>query len=36
VVKFSEMTRRQKFVFVVKVVVCVISFGLIYPNVMSD
>jgi hypothetical protein len=34
--KFAEMTRRQKFVFVLKVAACVISFGMIYPNIMSD
>jgi hypothetical protein len=34
--KFSEMTRRQKIVFVLKVAVCVISFGMIYPNIMND
>ncbi|MGH8734855.1 MAG: hypothetical protein ACREVB_14295 [Burkholderiales bacterium] len=34
--KFAEMTRREKFVFVLKVAACVISFGMIYPNVMHD
>lgn len=34
--RFSEMTRRQKIVFVLKLVVCVISFGMIYPNIMND
>ena len=34
--KFNEMTRKQKFVFVLKVTVCVISFGMIYPNIMHD
>jgi hypothetical protein len=35
-VKFSDMSRRQKFVFVLKVTVCLISFGMIYPNIMHD
>lgn len=30
------MTPRQKLVFVLKVAVCVISFGMIYPNIMHD
>jgi hypothetical protein len=34
--KFAHMTRRQRIVFVLKVVVCVISFGMIYPNIMHD
>lgn len=34
--KFAEMTRRQKVIFVLKVIVCVLSFGMIYPNVMHD
>lgn len=34
--KFNEMTRRQKIVFVLKITVCVISFGMIYPNIMHD
>jgi hypothetical protein len=33
---FKEMTPKQKFVFVSKVVVCAITFGLVFPNVMSD
>jgi hypothetical protein len=34
--KFAQMTRRQKVVFVLKVLVCVVSFGMIYPNIMND
>jgi hypothetical protein len=34
--RFAEMTRRQKIVFVLKVLVCVVSFGMIYPNIMND
>jgi hypothetical protein len=33
---FKEMTPRQKFHFVLKVVVCVLTFGFVFPNVMSD
>ena len=36
VVRFKEMTGKQKLVFVLKVSVCVISFGMIYPNIMHD
>ena len=32
---FKDMTRSQKFVFVCQVVVCIISFGFIFPNLMS-
>ena len=35
-IKFKDMTRKQKIVFVLKVTVCIISGGMIYPNVMSD
>lgn len=36
VVKFKDMTGKQKFVYVLKVTVCVISFGMIFPNIMHD
>jgi hypothetical protein len=35
-VRFKDMTRNQKFVYVLKVTVCVISFGMIFPNIMHD
>ena len=35
-IKFKDMTGTQKLVFVLKVTLCVISGGMIYPNVMSD
>jgi hypothetical protein len=35
-VRFKEMTGKQKFVYVLKVTVCVISFGMIFPNIMHD
>jgi len=34
--KFADMTRTQKIVFVAKVVVCVCTFGFVFPNVQSD
>lgn len=34
--RFAEMTRREKLVFMLKVAVCLISFGFIYPNIMHD
>ena len=34
--KFAEMTRRQKWVFAAKVVVCVATFGFAFPNVQND
>jgi hypothetical protein len=35
-VRFKEMTGKQKIVYVLKVTVCMISFGMIYPNIMHD
>jgi hypothetical protein len=32
---FKEMTRSKKFVSVFKVVVCVSTFGFVFPNVMD-
>jgi hypothetical protein len=34
--KYVEMTRRQKIVWVLKLTVCIVSFGMIYPNIMHD
>lgn len=34
--KYSEMTLWQKSVFVLKVAVCLISFGFIYPQILND
>jgi hypothetical protein len=31
-----EMTGQQKFTFVCKLVISIISFGFIFPNLMSD
>jgi hypothetical protein len=33
---FRQMTGRQKFLFIVKLTVCIITFGMAFPNVMSD
>ena len=34
--KFAQMTRTQKWVFVVKLVACIATFGYAYPNVQQD
>ena len=34
--KFAQMTRRQKWIFVVKLVVCIATFGFAFPNVQHD
>ena len=34
--KFHEMSRGQKVKFVLKLAVCIISFGFIYPHVLID
>jgi hypothetical protein len=33
--RFADMTRLQKCVFVTKVVVCVATFGYVFPHVQS-
>jgi hypothetical protein len=33
---FKQMSRRQKTVFVLKVVASVLSFGMLFPNLMGD
>jgi hypothetical protein len=33
---YKQMTPRQKLGFVVKLAVCILSFGMLFPNVMSD
>ena len=33
---FSQMTGRQKVFFVVKLVLSIVTFGMAFPNVMSD
>jgi hypothetical protein len=34
--RFAEMTHREKFAFILKVAVCLLSFGFIYPNILHD
>ena len=34
--KYADMTRTQKVIFVSKVVVCVCTFGFAFPNVQND
>ena len=34
--KFDDMTRGQKWIFVSKVVACVCTFGFAFPNVQND
>jgi hypothetical protein len=33
---YAQMTGKQKFHFVLKLVVCIITFGFVFPNVMGD
>jgi hypothetical protein len=33
---FSRMTGTQKAVFIVKLALCIVTFGMAFPNVMSD
>ena len=33
---FGQMTGRQKAVFITKLAICIITFGMAFPNVMSD
>ena len=35
-IKFKDMSPKQKMVFVLKITVCIISGGMIYPNIMHD
>ena len=34
--RFAQMTRGQKTVFVLKLIVCILSFGFIFPGLTSD
>jgi hypothetical protein len=34
--KFSEMRPAQKAMFIVKLTISILSFGMIFPNIMSD
>lgn len=33
---FDQMTRKRKVIFVIKLVVCIMTFGMAFPNIMSD
>ncbi len=33
---YKEMRTEQKLKFILKLAVCIVSFGMIFPNVMSD
>jgi hypothetical protein len=33
---FKKMTRNQKVIFILKLSVCIMTFGLAFPHVMSD
>jgi hypothetical protein len=33
---YKEMKPKQKVLFVLKLVICIITFGMAFPNVMSD
>jgi len=34
--KFADMTQRQKCFFLVKLIVCIATFGFVFPNVQND
>ena len=34
--KFEQMTRRQKVIFIMKVTACIATFGFAFPTVSSD
>lgn len=34
--KYADMTSRQKTVFVVKLIVCICTFGFAFPNIQND
>ena len=33
---YKEMKPRQKVLFILKVAICILTFGMAFPNVMSD
>jgi hypothetical protein len=33
---YKQMSAGQKTVFILKLAVCIVSFGMIFPNIMSD
>ena len=34
--KFADMTRTQKWVFVARLAACILTFGFAFPNVQND
>jgi len=34
--KFADMSRMQKWVWVTKLVICIITFGFVFPGIQSD
>jgi len=35
-VPFKQMKPAEKVVFILKLAVCILTFGIVFPNVMSD
>ena len=33
---FKQMSTGQKTLFIIKLAVCIVSFGMIFPNIMTD
>lgn len=33
---YNEMSSQQKVKFVMKLVICILTFGIVFPNVMGD
>ena len=33
---YKQMSAGQKAVFILKLAVCIVSFGMIFPNIMTD
>ena len=34
--KFADMTRTQKWTFTAKLVICIVTFGFVFPNVQKE
>ena len=34
--KFADMSGAQKFVFLAKLLTCIVTFGFVFPNVQND
>lgn len=34
--KYADMTARQKSIFIVKLVICIATFGFVFPGVQND